>query len=134
MGEKFLLDTNVVIEYLSGSISQSGTKWLNNIVGSKFHLLSIINKIELLGFQSKESEYALLSELEKSEFIESATLVPLTEAIANITIGLRRDYKIKLPDAIIAATCVSGNISLVTLNVSDFRKISNLRVIDAHQK
>jgi predicted nucleic acid-binding protein len=60
MGEKFLLDTNVVIEYLSGSISQSGTKWLNNIVGSKFHLLSIINKIELLGFQSKESEYALL--------------------------------------------------------------------------
>jgi predicted nucleic acid-binding protein len=69
-----------------------------------------------------------------SKFIESATLVPLTEAIANTTIGLRRDYKIKLPDAIIAATCVSGNSSLVTRNVSAFRKISNLRVIDAHQK
>ncbi|MBK8704770.1 MAG: PIN domain-containing protein [Saprospiraceae bacterium] len=35
---------------------------------------------------------------------------------------LRKQYKIKLPDAIIAATALVYDLTLVTRNISDFQK------------
>ncbi|EMM77923.1 toxin-antitoxin system, toxin component, PIN domain protein [Leptospira santarosai str. 2000030832] len=46
------------------------------------------------------------------------------------TIRLRQAYKIKTPDAIIAATALVHGLTLVSRNVPDFSSISNLNVID----
>jgi predicted nucleic acid-binding protein len=43
-------------------------------------------------------------------------------------IQLTRQYKIKIPDAIIAATTLSQNGCLVTRNVDDFKGISSLNI------
>jgi predicted nucleic acid-binding protein len=55
-------------------------------------------------------------------------LVP-TIVIAEIGGMLRSKYKIKLPDAIIAATAIYYNSPLLTFNVRDFKKIKEFKMI-----
>ena len=56
-------------------------------------------------------------------FISYATLYELDDAIAQTTIALRRKFKTKTPDAIIAATALVNNMSVVTNNRSDFESL-----------
>ncbi len=44
------------------------------------------------------------------------------------TIRIRRGNNIKLPDAIIAATCIINHCCLVTNNRKDFEKIEGLMI------
>lgn len=48
--------------------------------------------------------------------------------VVNKTIELRRKYKKKLPDTIIAATAIVNGLTIATRNVSDFNGIDNLSV------
>ncbi|MBL7776246.1 MAG: type II toxin-antitoxin system VapC family toxin, partial [Saprospiraceae bacterium] len=58
--------------------------------------------------------------------------LPLDETVVNRCISLRKAHKIKLPDAIVAATALVHNLSLLTRNESDFRKIPDLKLINPH--
>ncbi len=46
------------------------------------------------------------------------------------TVEIRKLYKIKLPDAIIAATAMTNNLILLSRNVSDFNQIDGLNLIN----
>ena len=46
------------------------------------------------------------------------------------TADIRKKQKIKLPDAIIAATALVYELSLVSRNVSDFKNIDGLQLIN----
>jgi len=46
------------------------------------------------------------------------------------TISIRKQFKIKLPDAIIAATSMYYNITLITRNIDDFKRINNLQTLN----
>ena len=52
--------------------------------------------------------------------VESADVVPLDETIAERAVDLRRNHRIKLPDAIIWATAQTKAMLLVTRNTKDF--------------
>jgi len=52
----------------------------------------------------------------------------MTEEIVEETIRLKSTRKIKLPDAVIAATCLIHNFTLVTRNTKDFSGIKNLQI------
>jgi hypothetical protein len=54
----------------------------------------------------------------------------LNKAIADCCIELRKTYKIKLPDAIIAATALVQEQTIMTRNESDFIKIAGLNVFN----
>ena len=54
----------------------------------------------------------------------------LNQSIKLKTIEIRKKYRLKLPDAIIAASALANNHILITNNVSDFDKIFKLKVID----
>jgi predicted nucleic acid-binding protein len=58
------------------------------------------------------------------EFIDNFRVVPLHEEIAEIAISIRRDNKIKLPDAIIWASAKFNDSLLITRNIKDFPKHS----------
>ena len=45
-------------------------------------------------------------------------------------IALRRTYRLKLPDAIIAATALHLEVPLITRNVKDFKNIPVLKLIN----
>jgi len=57
---------------------------------------------------------------------------PLTETISYTFLDLMESYalshKISVPDALIAATALANNVELYTLNLKDFRFISNLNL------
>ena len=48
----------------------------------------------------------------------------------NKTIELRKNLKIKIPDAIIAATALTNDLILVTRNTDDFRNMTGLEVMN----
>ncbi len=56
--------------------------------------------------------------------------IVINDKIEDLTISIRAQKKIKVPDAIIAATAVDSSAILVTRNTKDFKGIGNLKVLD----
>jgi predicted nucleic acid-binding protein len=63
-----------------------------------------------------------------------ASVIGITDEIVDETIAIRRAYKIKLPDAIIAATAINKKLILVTRNVTDFKIIQELVLVNPWDK
>ena len=63
-------------------------------------------------------------------FVESSTILSLSEAVVQRTIEVRKTFKIKLPDSIIAATALVHNYTLVADNDKDFQKVKALKYIN----
>src|ERR1700678_3048270 len=125
MGAKYLIDTNVVIDFSDNVLPQNGKSFVASIIDNE-PFLSIINKIELLGFSEVSNDIV--------ELVETATVIGLTDAIIHKTIAIRKSRRIKLSDAIIAATAVEHHLHLVTRNVTDFQNIRGLKIINPWEK
>jgi predicted nucleic acid-binding protein len=123
--QKYLIDSNTVIDYLNGKLPFNGNSFVNSIVDEE-PKISVITKIEVLGFnlQSRE-DYQIVV-----DFINDNMVYNLDESIINKTIELRKKYKIKLPDAIIAATALCNDLAIVSRNTDDFKKIKELKIIN----
>jgi predicted nucleic acid-binding protein len=118
MGQGFLMDTNVVIGYLSNQLPSAGATVIDKLPG----VISIITKIELLGWYN-----ASPAQLEKLQpFINNAQIYNLGEDVVQQTIAIRQRYKIKLPDAVVAATAMVHGHKLITRNSVDFKDIAGL--------
>jgi predicted nucleic acid-binding protein len=128
MGQGYLLDTNVVIDYTANLLPVNGKKMIDRIIDDEFNI-SIVVKIEVLGYDD------LPARMEQMEaFLDLATVLPLDDDVASKTIDLRRTYKkLKLGDAIIAATVLVYDFALVTRNTKDFKNIENLEVINPYE-
>ena len=126
MGQPYyLIDTNVVIDYLSGKLPPKATYFINAIV-DEAPQISVITKIEILGFNTqKQQSYQTLV-----DFIDATIVFNLDNDIVDKTIELRKTYRIKLPDAIITATVLVNELILLTRNISDFKNIEALKIID----
>ena len=64
--------------------------------------------------------------------MNDATVLDLTGSVVDVCIELRKKYKTKLPDAIIAATAIVYDLILITRNTPDFKIIQGLKVINLH--
>ncbi len=62
-------------------------------------------------------------------FLKNTTKIILDDYIADLSAYVRREYKLKLPDAIIAATTIATGSVLVTGNERDFKKVKELKII-----
>ncbi|MDB4924195.1 type II toxin-antitoxin system VapC family toxin [Mucilaginibacter sp.] len=123
---QYLIDTNAVIDYLGEKLPVKGMDFMNGIIDNVPNI-SVITKIEVLGFNAPDKHYKLLT-----NFMSDATIFDLTSNIVDISIDIRKNYKTKLPDAIIAATAIVYELVLVSRNASDFRNIKGLKFIDPH--
>ncbi len=123
--QKYLIDSNTVIDYLNGKLPFNGNSFVNSIVDVD-PKISVITKIEVLGFNLQSAEdYQIVV-----DFINDNMVYNLDEFIINKTIELRKKYKIKLPDAIIAATALCNDLAIVSRNTDDFKKIKELKIIN----
>lgn len=125
MGTRFLLDTNTVIYYTKNNLPDNAAKFLDTQI-SKGVLLSVISEIELLGWQFPSVETETIMET----FINDCIIVKLSRNVVLKTIEIRKTRKIKLPDAIIAATAIVYDLTLISRNDSDFKKISGLKYLN----
>ena len=123
MGTEYLLDTNTVIDFSVKKLPDKANKKLAAIIDTS-PKISIINKIELLSLPNVSRQIIF--------FTEEAFIIPLDEDIVKKTIDLRKKYKIKLPDAIIAATALVFDLILVTHNIIDFKNIRELKLVDSY--
>ena len=113
----FLADTNFLI-YV-----HEGNKIVEPFLNYNFGIV-FISEIELLGFKgiTKSQEEKL------KNIIDDCYEFAWDTKIKNQTIQLRRRYRIKLPDAIIAAASLVYEIPLVTAD-KEFSKIKELDLI-----
>ncbi|MCF8360484.1 MAG: type II toxin-antitoxin system VapC family toxin [Prolixibacteraceae bacterium] len=123
----YLIDTNIAIYYFGLALHPETDIIIDSILEGDY-FISVINRIELLGFKdlSIQEEEALNS------LISNAGIIDLNEEIILKTIEIRKNYKIKLPDAIIAATCIVNSFTLITNNAKDFKLIKGLNIANIH--
>ena len=121
---RYLLDTNVIIEYLSDMLPAEASLAVRKLPV----YISVVTKMEILGWYKVNAP--TLQQLEK--FINQAYVVEINNSVVSNTIYIRQQHKIKLPDAIIAATAIATSSGLVTHNTKDFREIANLKLFDSH--
>lgn len=126
MGTGYLIDTNAVIEYLNNTLPEQAGNFIDNLV--QIHL-SVITRMELLSWRGATTQQIEIL----TSYIRSATVLGLSESVIEQTILIRKVHRIKLPDAIIAATALSHNLTLITRNMSDFDKIENLIVRNSQE-
>jgi len=67
------------------------------------------------------------------EFVNTAIELPLDESVTKQTILLRRSYKkLKLGDAIIAATSLIYDLTLITNNTKDFENVQGVKLLNPY--
>jgi predicted nucleic acid-binding protein len=120
------MDTNAVIDYLSNKIPAIGMGFMNEVMNTKPQV-SVITKIEVLGFNAPAEHYRLLT-----HFMSDVMILNLTDKIVETCIDIRKSCHIKLPDAIIAATSLVYGFVLITRNISDFKNISGLHLVNPY--
>ncbi len=59
-----------------------------------------------------------------------ADIISLSDPISDIAINIRQKKAIKLPDAVIAASAIFLNATLVTRNIKDFDGIEGLFLLN----
>jgi predicted nucleic acid-binding protein len=121
MEEKYLIDTNVLIDAQMKNLPEKGIQFLAEVINKDF-IVSFITFIEFLGY--KEATKAT------EDFIALAEVIEINKVIIQTCINLRKTKIIKLPDAIIAATAMAHNFTLVTRDANDFKNISGIKLIN----
>lgn len=104
-----LLDTNILIDYLNG-IEQAKTE-LDRYPDKA---ISLITWMEVMVGATPETEGVTRG------FLSGFVNLPIDEQISDVAVALRKQHKIKLPDAIVWATAQVNRRILVTRNTKDF--------------
>jgi predicted nucleic acid-binding protein len=125
MGKRHLIDSNAIIDFCNGQLPENGRKFLIGISPE----ISIVTNIELFATKNiSQEEYELLE-----KFVAFSVIHEVNKDLIDTTIEIRQTYKIKLPDAIIAATALVYNLTLISRNAKDFDGIDGLDFINPYE-
>ncbi|MBK8396588.1 MAG: type II toxin-antitoxin system VapC family toxin [Leptospiraceae bacterium] len=103
-GNKFFIDTNIVLNLLNGDLV------VKEKLESKEIFLSFITELELLSFQELNRR-----ELKKIEnFLSDCNIIDISSEIKKRVIEIRTKHRIKLPDAIILCSAIELGYPLLT--------------------
>lgn len=119
------IDSNIVIAFIKGEakVVKALSDWKN---AGKVLLLSTIVEAEVLGFP----EFSTQERGRTAMFLEeNFASITCDRAIARKAAELRGTINIKLHDALIAATALITDTSLVTRNVRDFKRVPDLNIV-----
>jgi predicted nucleic acid-binding protein len=117
-GNKFLIDTNVVINHLAGNTN------IERLLDNATVYISAVTFSELLSKKDLTSN----EEAVVRSYIQATHVIHTNDLICEMAGQIRRNKKIKMPDAIIAATCFFLDIPLVTFD-DDLDNIPDLKII-----
>lgn len=120
-----LVDTDVLIWHLRGM--PKATQKLDQL---DVLSLSVVTWLELLQGMRNRTE---LQAVQKSLAMRRATRLPLTEAITdravNLMESLTLSHGLQMGDALIAATALEHNLTLLTGNAKHFAAIDRLNLV-----
>ena len=115
MGQKYLIDSNIIIYFMNNELPQNSLPKIRMILKESF-VVSTISNVETLGWYNiTEQEQTKLA-----AFLSNATVIYIDKLIEQQAIDIRQNKKMKLGDSIIASTALVNNLTIVTRNESDF--------------
>jgi len=123
MGQ-YLIDNNVISNYFTESFPQKTMSFISDVI-NKIPNVSVITEIEALSWIAPNKVYEAII----TEFIKDANVLPLTRSVVEECVQIRRSRRIKTPDAIIAATAIVNDLTLIT-NDNDFKNIRHLKTLN----
>jgi hypothetical protein len=125
MEQRYLTDTSAVIKFLNNSFEPHVQQWMSIYLSTESNI-SIITQIELLSWAvPNKNDQAILN-----SFISTSNLIGVSQEIVEKCAAIRKNYRLKLPDALISATALVHNLTLVADNDKDFALISELTLIN----
>ena len=119
--EQYLIDTNVICDYLSNAIPTTGQKFMDDVVDA-IPNISVITQIELLCWNTDD-----ITKQNVRNFISECNIYEISNEVIESCVIIRNSKKIKTPDAIIAATALTNNFTILSRNISDFKNINGLK-------
>ncbi len=126
MGLNYLWDTNTAIYFLQRQFPPTAEQFIDGLLVNNRPVISAITEIELLSWKTEnEKDLNVVS-----NFIQDSFVIELEQPIKLKTADIRKTLGIKLPDAIIAATASVYNLTLITRNVRDFNRVTEIKTIN----
>ena len=125
MAERFLIDTSAVIKYLNGTLPVNGLSFIDNIVDNE-SVISFITQIELQVWNPPYSDLLRIYQF----FVANSRVIGISDDIIKETIRIRKYFKLKLPDALIAATALANDMTLIADNDRDFKQVPEIKYIN----
>lgn len=117
-GNSLFVDSNVILYLISGDAT------IAELLNGKHVLISFSTELELLWFEDLIEEESTKIQ----EFIDDSTVTDINAEIKKLVISLRKNYKFKLPDSIIAASALYHNLPLITAD-KQLGQISELNIL-----
>ncbi len=122
-GDRYLLDTNAIVALLQGN-----SQLVQLLQNADWIGISVISQIEFLAFSGlTQADYQLFQQFVQR--VEIVNLVSTDSLLVKKIIEIRQQFRLKLPDAIIAAMAIQNSASLVTAD-REFTKVNILKVIN----
>lgn len=106
---KALFDSNILIDYLNGIPAAKKEFQLYEL-----RAISVITWMEVMVGGAFNDDKITRG------FLASFEIIAVTEAVAERAVKLRREKRMKLPDAIILASAIEHGLLFVTRNTKDF--------------
>ena len=117
-GIEYLIDTNILIYIIQGKPE------VEYFASEGKLAVSYITEMETLGkYMIPTAEKQVIS-----GFLSRCYIIEMTTQIKQLAINIKQQTRMKLPDAIIAATAMENKLLLVTAD-SDFERIADLNLL-----
>jgi predicted nucleic acid-binding protein len=116
-----LLDSNIIIYSAQPEYAQ-----LRELIAEHSPAVSSLSYLEVLG-------YHLLTKQQRQyfeEFFQVAQVLPISQGVLTQAVALRQQRRMTLGDSIIAGTALIHELTLITRNISDFRWIADLKLLN----
>ena len=119
---EYLPDTNIFIAIFKGDAK------LKILVENSDSAINTIVYLELIQGAKNKAD---VNKIEK--YLNRFELIHFDKAVSQRAIELVRAFSkshgLMLPDAVIAATCLENDLTLITFNSKDFRFINDLKIL-----
>ncbi len=125
MDERYLIDSSAVIKYLNETLPVEAIRFMDELVEQEC-VISFVSEIELQVWQPPNSSDLAIY----AAFVAGSTILGISSPLISEAIRIRRTYTIKLPDALIAATAIVNDRTLIADNDKDFTKITTLNYLN----
>jgi predicted nucleic acid-binding protein len=120
-----LFDSNILIYHLNDLLPPAASRRAERRA-AEGAFVSVVSRIEVLGYPHQTPDQTQRA----SALLDLFDELPLREPVVRSSIRLRRRQSIRLGDAIIAATALEHDLSLVTRNTDDFTWVDGLSLLN----
>ena len=118
-GNKLLLDTNIILYLLRGDTT------LADILEGKQVYISFITELELYSFKELRPQ----DKVKIDTILKVCSIIDINAGVKEKAIEIRKEYKVKLPDSIIAGTALYFKMPLISAD-KGFEKIEELNLLN----